>query len=132
MSKINKPSKVIIHCADTPDNRDIDVKEIDRWHKARGFRMVGYHYVIKRNGVVEVGRNESMIGAHCLTQNAKSIGICLIGRHDFSSEQFKSLNSLLMDLKIRYRGISIHGHSEFSYKTCPNFDVKKYVKDNNI
>ena len=74
-----QPNKIIIHCSATPKGVDYNAADIDRWHKKRGFRKIGYHYVIKIDGKIEKGREENEMGAHCLGQNMESIGICYIG-----------------------------------------------------
>lgn len=68
--------KHIIHCSDSTFG---DVAEIRRWHIARGFNDVGYHFVIRRDGEVEMGRTLETIGAHCKGHNTNSIGTCLVG-----------------------------------------------------
>ena len=76
---MRKITQIIIHCSATPEGKDYTVADIDRWHKARGFKMIGYHYVIYRDGSIHTGRPLEMVGAHCKGHNAHSIGICYIG-----------------------------------------------------
>lgn len=136
MRKINK---IIIHCADTPTGKYFDIKDIDSWHKERGFNSdgqhsmyCGYHYVIRIDGIVERGRGLNEIGAHCAGLNSNSIGICLIGVDSFTSEQWNSLRNLLKDLKTSYPAVTIHGHREFSTKLCPGFDVQVELKQGKL
>lgn len=126
--------KIIIHCSATPEGREHTAKDIDNWHKQRGFAKIGYHYVIRLDGTVEKGRDESLIGAHCLGQNASSIGICYIGgvatdgkipKDTRTPEQKEALICLVNELKTKYPKATIHGHNEFAAKACPSFDVKK-------
>lgn len=129
-------SKLIIHCSDSPDDRDIGLADIDRWHKDRGFSGVlvgdhrlycGYHYVIRRSGDVEIGRPEHYIGAHCKGHNRESIGICWIGRSEITSEQMYALVNICRNLMLRYvlSPDDVYGHCElYSGKTCPNIDMK--------
>lgn len=79
MREINS---LIIHCSATPEGRDFTVEDIDRCHRQRGFRCIGYHYVIYRDGSIHPGRPVACEGAHCLGHNADSIGICYIGGVD--------------------------------------------------
>lgn len=72
-------TEIIIHCSATPEGKDFTVEDIRRWHLARHFADIGYHYVVYRNGSVHKGRAENIAGAHCLGHNANSIGICYIG-----------------------------------------------------
>lgn len=130
--------KIIIHCSATPEGRNVTVEEIDRWHKARGWKSIGYHYVIYLDGSIHEGREEQKIGAHCSGQNRNSIGVCYIGglakngktpKDTRTEEQKQSLLELLIALKERYPDATIHGHREFAIKACPCFDAKHEYKD---
>lgn len=74
MRKINK---VILHCSDSDYANHDDIKVIKEWHLARKFNDVGYHYFIRKDGLIQKGRDITIIGAHCKGQNKSSIGICL-------------------------------------------------------
>ena len=130
---MRKITKLIIHCSATPEGRDYTVADIDRWHRARGFKGIGYHYVIYRDGSVHPGRAVEVIGAHCAGQNANSIGICYIGglaadgktaKDTRTPAQKEALRKLVAELKAKYPGVTVHGHREFANKACPCFDVK--------
>ena len=58
----NKVDAIIIHCSATREGQDIGAKEIDAMHRQRGFNGIGYHYVIRLDGTIEKGRNETAIG----------------------------------------------------------------------
>ena len=129
MRKINE---IIVHCAATREGRDFTVEDITRWHKARGFATIGYHYVIYRDGSIHEGRPLEQIGAHCVGHNKHSIGICYIGgcasdgktpKDTRTSEQKEALLSLLRRLKARFPNATIHGHRDFAAKACPSFDA---------
>lgn len=128
-------TKIIVHCAATPEGKDFTVADIDRWHKAKGWKCIGYHYVIYRDGSVHEGRPIDMIGAHCKGFNSHSIGICYIGgctadgkhaKDTRTTEQKRALRQLLENLHSKYPNASIHGHSEFANKACPCFSMKEY------
>lgn len=128
-----KVEKIIVHCAATPEGRDVTAAEITRWHIERGFRTIGYHYVIRLDGSVEKGRPEDEIGAHCLGENAHSIGVCYVGGIDRDTLKPKdtrteaqkiALRQLVEELQRRYPGATVHGHNEFAKKACPCFNVK--------
>lgn len=124
--------KIIVHCTATPEGRHVSVKDIDRWHRERGFKCIGYHYVIDLDGLVHVGRDESDIGAHTIGQNRNSIGVCYVGGLDKNmkpkdtrtEKQRASLRSVVSKLQKKYPGATVHGHREFAKKACPCFDVK--------
>jgi N-acetylmuramoyl-L-alanine amidase len=135
MRKINK---IIVHCADTPEGRDVCAAEIKRWHtKERGWNDIGYHYVIDLDGTIEPGRPIEVAGAHCTGNNADSIGICYVGGCDAkmqpkdtrTEEQKASLITLLKYLVAKYPGAKIYGHRDFSSKACPSFDAKEEYKN---
>jgi N-acetylmuramoyl-L-alanine amidase len=125
-------SKIIIHCSATPEGRHHTVKDIDRWHRERGFSQIGYHWVVYLDGSIHPGRNENIAGAHTVGHNANSIGICYIGGVDESmkikdtrtAQQKTALRNLVSDLLKKYPGATIHGHNEFAAKACPSFNVK--------
>ncbi len=130
MRKINR---IIIHCAATPEGKDFTVQQIDQWHRQRGFRYIGYHFIIYRDGSVHEGRPIEEIGAHCKGYNANSIGICYIGgcaadgktpKDTRTEAQRAALIRLVADLKARYPRATVHGHNEFANKACPSFIVK--------
>ena len=75
---------IIIHCSATRAGQDFTATDIDRWHRQRGFRSIGYHFVIRLDGTIEPGRDVALDGAHCTGWNHRSIGICYIGGLDRS------------------------------------------------
>lgn len=109
---------------------DIGVKEIDRWHKQRGWSGIGYHYVIRRNGAIENGRPIEKIGAHVRGHNAYSIGICLVGGKDifdFSRSQMDKLEILLYGLLDKFPNAVLLGHRDLQpAKACPRYDVEAW------
>lgn len=134
---MRKITEIIIHCSATAEGIDIDAKTIDRWHRERGFSSIGYHFVVKLDGTIEIGRPLGYIGAHCLGHNANSIGICYIGgierntrksKDTRTEKQKKSLLELLQYLKLKFPSATIHGHREFAKKDCPCFDAREEYK----
>ena len=126
-------NEIIIHCSATKEGKNFTVKDIDAWHRQRGFKCIGYHYVVYLDGTVHKGRDESEVGAHCSGHNSFSIGICYIGGLDVNGKpkdtrtdkQKAAIKSLVAELKLKYPDATIHGHNEFANKACPCFDVKK-------
>lgn len=124
-------TEIIVHCTATPRGRAVTVREIDAWHRARGFSGIGYHYVVGLDGRVMAGRTEERSGAHCLGHNARSIGVCYVGGLDAPGRpadtrtvaQRLALHCLLSALKRLYPGVVIRGHRDFAAKACPCFDA---------
>lgn len=130
---MRKISKIIVHCTDSDDSLDIGFREINDWHKQRGFLSpsgisCGYHYVIRRNGSTERGRPDEEAGAHVKGHNANSIGVVWVGRNQIGTKQLETLNAVLWGLLKQYslEITDIYGHKElFEGKTCPNLDMNK-------
>jgi N-acetylmuramoyl-L-alanine amidase len=135
MREINE---IIIHCSATPEGKDYTVADIDKWHKARGFKCIGYHYVVYRDGTYHKGRDVSEVGAHCTGHNANSIGICYIGgvakdgktaKDTRTDAQKKTLITLIRTMKSRYPKATVHSHKDFANKACPSFDATSEYKN---
>ena len=120
---------VVIHCSAVKPDQMSSVAQIDSWHRERGFKFgVGYHYVIRRDGSIEAGRPEWMVGAHCVNHNKYSIGVCYEGGLDARGQpadtrtaaQKATLRQLLTDLHRRYPRAVIVGHHDLNpQKECP-------------
>lgn len=146
MSKLFTPRKlteyIAVHASATQPKMDVGVKEIRQWHRAQGWTDIGYHYVIRRDGTLEVGRPEDVVGAHVSGFNSNSIGICLVGGVDsklkaednFTAAQYAELALLLRKLKAKYPNAIIQGHRDFPKvkKDCPCFDVRKWIAETGV
>ena len=135
MREINK---VVVHCSATKQSMDIGAEDIRGWHKGKGWDDIGYHYVIRRNGKVEKGRDVSIAGAHAKGHNFNSIGICLVGGIDdngkaddnYTLKQYNALIQLISFLKITFPIDDVLGHRDLPSvnKSCPCFDVRAWYK----
>lgn len=136
--------QIIIHCSATPRHMDIGVKELRQMHLANGWSDVGYHYIGRRNGKIELGRDldkdgdiDEEIGAHAFGWNANSLGYCLIGgigsdgkgEANYTVEQMVALAAFLVAKREQYPGVVIIGHRDTgAKKDCPSFDVASWLK----
>ena len=151
MSK-DKIKFIVIHCSDSNWG---SANEIDHWHKARGWKGIGYSYVIsncyptyhnyingiphiKSDGKVVAGREEGAELAHAKGFNFNSIAICLIGRKVFSTAQLRSLKIKVKKLQYDYGyKLKVIGHNETDSgiaqgKTCPNLNMvylRQYLEE---
>ncbi len=131
---------IVVHCTATPEGRHHTANDIATWHKQRGWKTIGYHYVVQLDGTLEVGRAEQEVGAHVAGFNSKSIGVVYVGGVDRVKLQPKdtrtpaqksALRLVLKTLKTRYPNAVIVGHRDFPgvAKACPSFDAKtEYAK----
>ena len=125
---------IVIHCSAVRPDQTSSAAQIDNTHRKDNHWKfgIGYHYVVRRNGEVEPGRPEWMVGAHChvegKTHNLHSIGVCYEGGLDIrgqpddtrTAEQKASLRRLLEDLHRRYPRAWIVGHHDLDpRKDCP-------------
>lgn len=122
---------IFVHCSATKPSMDIGVREIRQWHKEKGWLDIGYHFVIRRDGTVEAGREQSAVGSHVQGHNSDSVGVCLVGGIDgkgnfeanFTSEQMTALRSLLVSLQVEYPKAILRAHHDVAPKACPSFDL---------
>lgn len=140
---------IVIHCSATPPTMDIGAATIRRWHtdpppKGRGWKDIGYHYVIRRGGLTEIGRDVDHdgntleeVGAHVAYANAHSVGICMVGgvnaankpENNFTQRQWDSLIATLLELVAKYPKVRICGHHDLDAgKACPSFKVSDWLK----
>ena len=120
---------IVVHCSAVKPDQLSSAAQIDTWHRQRGFHLgIGYHYVIRRNGDIEPGRPEWMIGAHCQNHNSHSIGVCYEGGLDArgqpadtrTPEQKAAMRRLVEELHERYPRAVIVGHHDLNpMKDCP-------------
>ena len=143
---------IVVHCSATTPMQDIGVEDIRRWHLARGWRDVGYHKIIRRDGTIEDGRPEIQLGAHARGNNKNSLAVCMVGgvdeygdpENNYDPIQWSSLRQVLVRWRTLYPETDILGHRDLSpdvnhdgvidasewIKACPCFDVKEWVKVN--
>ena len=143
---MRKIKRLIIHCSATKEGQEYSVDTITKWHKKRGFRTIGYHFLVHLDGSISKGRNISEIGAHCKGYNRYSIGVCYVGGLDQNGkpkdtrtkEQKETLRNLSKILKVMFDFNEVKGHRDYSkdlngdgviskiewMKSCPCFDVK--------
>ena len=131
---------LVIHCSAVKPDQTSSAAQIDTWHRRdRHYKFgIGYHYVVRRDGSIEPGRPEWMVGAHCKNHNAHSLGICYEGGLDARGqpadtrtlEQKLAMVQLLEMLHRRYPKALIVGHHDLNpHKACPCIDnvAKEYA-----
>jgi N-acetylmuramoyl-L-alanine amidase len=129
--KMRKINKIIVHHS-ASNGKTTTPEDIWDWHKSKGYKLIGYHYLVDYDGILHQGRDENMVGAHCKGKNLNSLGVCVIGNFqiDFpSKKQAEKLRVLLTDLKKKYPDASIEGHLENANTLCPGINLMPYLKD---
>lgn len=126
--KCNREIKEIhVHTTATKEGMDFNANDIDRWHKERGWNEIGYNYVIKLNGDIEIGRDINKIPASIKGRNKHAVAICYIGGLDKDGnpkdtrtiQQKASMSLLIERLRKRFPNAKLYGHCDLSNKNCP-------------
>ena len=136
---MRKIDTIVIHCTATPEGMDYPLGSLRADHLKRGFTDIGYHFYVRKDGIVQAGRPLKMTGAHAKGHNAHSIGVCYEGGLDANRKpkdtrteaQKASLVTLLKMLLKQNEGIyRIVGHRDFPdvKKDCPCFDAIEEYK----
>lgn len=131
---------IFVHCSATKATQDVGVREIRQWHKEQGWLDVGYHFIIRRDGAVEDGRDVNAVGSHARGHNHNSVGVCLVGgidengRHEanFTPQQMSALRTLLEILMDKYPSAVLKAHHDIAPKACPSFDLQRWWKHNEL
>ena len=125
---MRKITQIIIHYSASDYERQT-AKWINKIHIRRGFRKIGYHFFITKNGKVEKGRAIHEIGAHCKGQNRNSIGVCIAAHKVFTIASLRALECLIDYLKQQFPKAKVYGHNEFNPKTlCPGMNIDRFKK----
>lgn len=139
----------MIHCTDTPPRREVSVKEIDSWHRARDFEpyitpdgrkvYAGYHILVHLDGLYERIRPDAHRGQHCTQHNMnnRAVSICYVGGRDINGKpcdtrteaQKRTLLTLVRTMRDKYPDARICGHRDYAPKECPCFDARAEYKD---
>ena len=128
---------IVVHCSATKPSQNLGAADIDRMHRMRGFRKIGYHYVIRRDGSIETGRTLAEVGAHAEGHNTSSVSVCLIGgvndrlkpEANYTELQLATLGTILGTLQDLFPGAKVVGHRDLPgvAKACPSFDVGHWL-----
>lgn len=137
MAALGPVKFLTIHCAATPEGRDVKAATIGEWDKAK-FGQISYHYVVEIDGTVVPTLPETTRGAHVGRANTGNLGICYVGGVDRKGNakdtrtpaQRSALAKLVKRLQAKYPGIIVRGHRDWPgvNKACPSFDVSAWLK----
>lgn len=132
MSVRKSTARIILHHAAASV---CDAKTIHAWHLGRGFSGIGYHFLIRKNGTVERGRAENLVGAHAAGNNSNSIGICFEGNFETETmgEVQKNAGKELISYLCNKYGIDVViRHKDVAATACPgkNFPYEEMLHKN--
>lgn len=125
---------LVLHCSATKASRNYTAKQMERDHKARGMKGIGYHFYCRKDGTLSQHRLLLEVGAHARPYNRCSIGICYEGGLDddgspmdtLTRAQYDAIRALLVKLKVMFPEAKIVGHRDLpgtTPKACPCFDA---------
>ncbi|MBP3780746.1 MAG: N-acetylmuramoyl-L-alanine amidase [Selenomonas sp.] len=120
---------LVIHHTGFPNvDKDSTVTAIHKYHQeTMKWAGVGYHYLIRKDGMIEQGRQQNMVGAHAYGHNKNSLGICLAGNFDIgrpTAAQMEAVKELCRWLCQKYKldplkKGTIVGHRDLNDTACP-------------
>ena len=127
--------RIIIHHSASPVSTTVE--DIDRWHKERGWRGIGYHYVCLEDGSIAEGRHINKRGAHTRGHNTDSIGICITGNfqdYHCPKPRFDKLMAFVGEQIKKYKlsWKDVFYHKQFADTACCGHflieQLKQYLK----
>lgn len=121
---------IVIHHTGNPTDDDLSAEEINESHQDQGWVGIGYHYVIRKDGTVELGRPDWAIGAHAYGENSHTIGVHVCGNFEIgepTDAQIEALAMLIANLCEDY-GLPIDedhvvGHRDLMATACPGANL---------
>lgn len=129
MSAINF---LTIHCAATPEGRDVKAATIEQWDTAK-FGQKSYHWIVELDGNKHRSLPDTTKGAHVHLHNTGNIGVCYVGGCDADMNakdtrtpaQKKALREIVDEYRRAYPAIKVLGHRDWPqvHKACPSFSV---------
>jgi N-acetyl-anhydromuramyl-L-alanine amidase AmpD len=134
---MRKITMIVLHCDGLRPDQHNTVKKIDDYHRSKGWKGIGYHFWVNRQGEVFTGRRLEVVGAHVVGHNSHSIGICYEGGLNAAGvdtdtrtpEQVRALRQLVERMHRMFPKAIILGHRDLNPgKPCPCFDaVREYI-----
>lgn len=124
-----KIEQVVIHHSASP-KETTTFEMIESWHKERGFRKIGYNYLIDHKGNVLRGRDDNEIPAQVKGKNKYAIGICVMGNFEEeqpSPAQLIALETLVLNLLDRFPTAELTWHKREAPTLCPGKNLISFI-----
>lgn len=124
---------VVVHHSAGHDTAGLDTEGITRFHKSKGWRDVGYAFLVERVGdyyVAIAGRPLVWAGAHEPKANRSGIGVCFVGNFsvtDLPREQLEAGARLIAGLLVLIADVTVKPdvaalvkpHRHYKATECP-------------
>ena len=127
-------TRIVIHHTGNPTDDDLSAEQIHRIHKNMGWAGIGYHFVVRKDGTVELGRPDIAVGAHAEGFNYCSVGVHVCGNFNIAEPteaQLNALPMLLADICDAYGLIAaadiVVGHRDLMATACPGNNLYKHM-----
>lgn len=124
MSNRQTTERIILHHS---ASSVASAEQIHSWHLGNGWEGAGYHFLVRKNGLIYRLRPENKIGAHASGSNYNSLGICFEGNFEveqMSDVQVQSGKELVAYLKNKYGINKVQGHRDVNSTSCPGRNFK--------
>jgi len=135
------PRDLVVHHTFLPKAGDYTgaatIRGIQRYHQnKRGWKDIGYHFLVGPDGIIYQGRPETVVGAHVIP-NRDKVGVCLIGDFETGGDSLPEVQreaalSILTWLASRY-GVDpqgkITGHRDWWSTGCPGDELYAMLPD---
>lgn len=146
-SSLRDFTEVVVHATDTTKDMEVNYDVLKAWDVTeRSLSEVGYHFIILRDGSLQVCRPISVDGVHSLKDhNENSIGIAFVGgllgnrnnreakrsSKSFTMEQFNTFDTFMRAFYTVVPGGQAWGHNDIDHtrRSDPHFNVPLYIKN---
>lgn len=129
-------SRIVIHHTGNPTDDDLSAEQLHRSHQNLGWAGVGYHFIVRKDGTVELGRPVECVGAHVEGFNYCSLGIHVCGNFNLAEPteaQINALPMLIADICDAYGLIAsdsvVMGHRDLMATACPGDNLYKHLDE---
>ena len=136
LTQRDRTTRIVIHHTGNSTDDDLSAEQLHRSHKNLGWAGVGYHFIVRKDGTVELGRPDWAVGAHAEGFNYTSIGVHVCGNFNAAEptkDQLDALPMLLADICEAYGLIAsdsiVMGHRDLMATECPGDNLYKHLDE---
>lgn len=107
---------ISVHATMTPASSDLHIWDIEKRDRKAGFSQCGYHYIVCRDGRVEMGRHDNLPSVHDGADAKVCVSILLVGGNEggvptdnFTQQQKQVFKQLVESLPNQHPGVREEG-----------------------